>query len=134
MKTILLLEDEPLVRNLLRHLLKSYNVIESATAEQALLVLAGGNFTVDLLISDVRLPTISGIQVALGIRSDRPGFPVVLTSGYPAGAWRSSDGADLEQLGSESVVCLQKPFQPQALLNAVYELIGQPDATIAKSA
>jgi two-component system cell cycle sensor histidine kinase/response regulator CckA len=133
MKTILVLEDEPLVMKLMRHVLKRFDVISATTAEQALQVFGGGS-QVDLLVTDVRLPRLSGIQVALRIRSELPAFPVLLMSGYLADGWRDVDTFDLERLGSESVVLLQKPFETQALLKAVYDLIGKPHAEIARTA
>jgi two-component system cell cycle sensor histidine kinase/response regulator CckA len=132
-KTILVLEDEPLVMKLMRQVLRRYDVLSATTAEQALHVFAGGS-QVDLLVTDVRLPSLSGIQVAIHLRSQFPAFPVVLMSGYLADGWRDVDTLDLERLGPESVVLLQKPFETQALLNAVYDLIGKPHAEIASTA
>lgn len=134
MNTILILEDEPSVMKLLRRVLKHYNVVEATTAEQALHVFAHGDCQVDLLLTDVRLPTLSGIQVALQIRSGLPEFPVLLVTGYPAGGWRGVDAEDLEKLGPESVVLLPKPFQTQALLNAVGELLATSLSGIARTA
>jgi CheY-like chemotaxis protein len=74
-KTILVLEDEPLVMKLLWNVLKHYHVIEATTAEQALQIFAHRDSQVDLLVTDVRLPTLSGIQVALRIRLGLPEFP-----------------------------------------------------------
>jgi DNA-binding response OmpR family regulator len=133
-KTLLLLEDEPLVMKVLRLMLKQYRVIEATTAEKALQAFGDRDHPVDLLITDIRLPTLSGIQVALRIRSELPAFPVLLMSGYPVGGWRGTDATDLERLGTDSVALLQKPFPAQALLNAVYDLIGKPSADIAKTA
>jgi CheY-like chemotaxis protein len=118
--------------NLLRHVLREYQVVSSTAAEQALQVF--GTCRVDLLATDVRLPTLSGIQVALLCRSQVPTLPVVLMSGYLANGWRAVDTLDLDRLGTQSVVLLQKPFEPQALLKAVYTLIGKPSANIARTA
>ena len=134
MKTLLLLEDEPLVMKLLRLVLRQFTVIEVTTGEEALHAFGNRERPVDLLIADVRLGRLSGIQVALRIRSELPTFPVVLMSGYLVDGWRDVDTFDLERLGSPFVVVLQKPFQPHALLNAVFELIGKPHAEIAISA
>jgi CheY-like chemotaxis protein len=133
-KTILVLEDEPLVMKLLRQVLKTYNVIAAGTAEQALAILANHECPVDLLVTDVRLPTLSGIQVALRIRSDRPDFPILLVSGYPAEGWRDVDAADLQELGSNCVVVLQKPFHAKVLLKAACELLGASSIDLAKTA
>lgn len=123
-KTILLLEDEPLVMKLLLVVLKRYDVISATTGEEALQAFGNLDRPVDLLITDVRVPGLSGIQVALRIRSQLPAFPTVLMSGYLSDGWRDVDTSDMEQLGSHSVVLLPKPFQAQALLKAVSGLLG----------
>ena len=123
-KTLLVLEDNPAVMMLLRLMLERYSLIEASTAEQALRLFTEGGRKIDLLVSDVTLPTSSGIQVALLLRSKIPALPVILTSGYPVGAWNERDCADLERLGSRSVAILQKPFQFQGLLKAVCDLTG----------
>ena len=123
MKTLLVLDDEPAVIKLLRHVLKEYELIEATTAEQALRLFIGRDRQIDLLVADVSLPTSSGIQVALLLRLALPNLPVILTSGYPVSAWNDGDFADMERLGSRSVIIIQKPFEPQVLSNAVHELI-----------
>lgn len=61
MKTILMLEDEPIVMRLLRHILKQYSGIEATTAEQAIRLFLDHVREVDLLVSDVTLPSSSGV-------------------------------------------------------------------------
>jgi CheY-like chemotaxis protein len=134
MKTILVLEDEPLVMKLLLHVLGRYHVISAMTAEQAIQVFANRDYHVDLLATDVRLSTLSGIRVALLFRSEVPLLPVLLMSGYFADGWRDVDAFDLERLGSESVVLLQKPFETKVLLNAVCELLGESLTATARTA
>ena len=124
LKTLLVLEDHPSVMMVLRLMLEQYNVIEASTAEQALRLFTDHGRKIDLLVADVTLPTSSGIQVALLLRSEVPDLPVILTSGYPVSAWNDPDSADLERLGSNAVAILQKPFQSKALSDAVRELIG----------
>lgn len=124
MKTLLVLEDEPLVMKLLRHMLKQYNLVEATSAEEALRLFNDHGNQIDLLLADVTLPMSSGIQVALTIRSKAPNLPVILTSGYPVSGWNERDAADLKRLDSRSVVILQKPNPGRRLLSAVEELIG----------
>jgi CheY-like chemotaxis protein len=123
-KSLLVLEDEPAVMVLLGHMLKQYSLIEAATAEQALRLFEDHDRRIDLLLADVTLPTSSGIQVALLLRSEIPNLPVILTSGYPLSVWSERDAADLERLGSTSVAIVQKPFKAQVLPNTVREMIG----------
>jgi two-component system cell cycle sensor histidine kinase/response regulator CckA len=132
--TILLLEDEDRLRKLLVRTFRHYNVLEAATAEQALQQFNDHDRKIDLLIADVTLPTSSGIQVALVLRSKFRALPVILTSGYPVHAWTRRDSADLKRLGRTSVTILQKPFPPQALREAVQELIGAPEGAKAGTA
>jgi CheY-like chemotaxis protein len=131
MKTVLVLEDETVVMKLLRHMLKHYILHEASSAEQALSLFKENYQAIGLLIADVTLPTSSGIQVALLLRSEVPDLPVILTSGYPVGNWSAGDSADLAKLGADSAIILQKPFQSQFLLNSVRELIGSPQSEIA---
>jgi CheY-like chemotaxis protein len=134
MQTLLVLEDEPAVMMLLRHMLKQYRLFAASTAQQALGLFAGHNREIDLLVADVTLPTISGIEVALLLRQDAPNLPVILISGYPASFWDEMDSTDLELLGSNSVLIIQKPFRAQELLNAVCQLIGAPQLSEAGTA
>jgi two-component system, cell cycle sensor histidine kinase and response regulator CckA len=133
-KALLVLEDNPSVMMILRLMLEQYNVIEASTAEQALRLFTDVDRKIDLLVADVTLPTSSGIQVALLLRSEVPDLPVILTSGYPVSAWNDRDSADLERLGSNSVAILQKPFPSKALSDAVRELIGTAPAEAAGTA
>lgn len=133
-KTILVLEDEPPLLKLLRHMLKQYKVLEAATAEQALGLFSDHHRPINLLVADVTLPTSSGIVVALLLRFEVPDMPVILTSGYPEANWSPRDSADLERLGSKSVAILQKPFPAQELLTTVRRLIGEPQSAIARTA
>jgi DNA-binding response OmpR family regulator len=132
LKTILILEDEPLLMKLLRHLLKQYTVLEATNAEEALRRFNENNRTIGLLITDVTLPKSSGIQVALLLRSELSRLPVILTSGYSAMVWSDQDSSDLARIGSDSVTILQTPFQPQDLLDAVRRLIGVPQPEQAR--
>ena len=132
MKTVLVLEDEPLVMNLLRYILKPYSLVEARSAEEALRLFRARGHEIDLLLTDLSLPIISGVQVALILRCEIPTLPVILTSGYPANGWNDRDAADLKRLGSKSVIVLQKPNPPRQLLTAIDELIGaeQPEKAV----
>ena len=135
MKTLLVLDDESVLLKLLGAALKKhYNIIEAATAEQALRLFNEHDRRVDLLLADVTLPTSSGIQVALLLRSEIPGLPVILTSGYPVGDWTDRDSAVLERLGSSSMAIIQKPFQSQILLKTIRALLGEPQTELARTA
>jgi DNA-binding response OmpR family regulator len=133
-KTILLLEDEPALMKLLKHALRSYNLIEATTADEALRLFAERGRQVDLLIADVTLPTSSGLRVAFFLRSEIHSLPVILTSGYPVSNWSANDTADLQRLGSRAVEIILKPFAPRSLLDLVDNLLGaSPPETVTAS-
>ncbi|MEI9974408.1 MAG: response regulator [Ignavibacteriota bacterium] len=134
MKTLLVLEDEPLVMKLLRHMLKQYTIVEATRAEQALRLFNDHAQQIDLLLADVTLPVSSGIQVALVLRSKIPNLPVILASGYPVDNWSEQDANDLKRLDSRSLTILQKPTPPKQLLSAVAELIGVEQAEKVRTA
>lgn len=126
MHAILLLEDEPCLMVLLRAILRrnGYVIWEAANTEDAISRFREAKGQIDLLLADVTLPSVSGIQAAILLRAESPGLSVILTSGYPYASWSARDTADSERLGSDSVIVLQKPFEAQTLLNSVRKLTG----------
>jgi two-component system, cell cycle sensor histidine kinase and response regulator CckA len=94
-KALLLLEDEPLVMTLLRHMLKQYSLVEATSGEEAIRLFHDRDPEIQLLLAEVSLPSSSGVEVALILRSEVPCLPVILTSGYPVNRWNERDAADL---------------------------------------
>ena len=125
MKSILLLEDESIVMNLMRHMLRQYSLMEASTVEQALDLFQGHREDVGLLLADLTLPVSSGVELALVLRNESRFLPVIVTSGYPVGGWSRVDGGNLLRLGTTSVVVLQKPFRRQLLLDTIFDLMGE---------
>ena len=124
MKTILVLENEPIVMDVLRRILEQYDVIEASSAQEAIRIFRSHEGRIDLLVADLTLPTSSGLQVALLLRAQNECLPIIVTSGYPVSLWSGRDCADLESLGPTSLVFLQKPFLSGVLLDTVRGLIG----------
>jgi DNA-binding response OmpR family regulator len=129
-KTILILEDEPLLMNLLHRVLSlhGYAVLEAVSPEEAIRQFHDNGRKVDLLIADVTMAGVSGVQIAVLFRAELPGLRVILTSGYPLDAWSVRDSGFLRRLGSDSVSILLKPFMPKALLHTIGGLIGAPES------
>jgi two-component system cell cycle sensor histidine kinase/response regulator CckA len=125
---VLLVEDEPTVRaGAVRTLQRyGYRVIEAANGDEALAlgheVLTG----IDLLLTDVVMPRMSGRQLAEQVRQVKPGVPVLFVSGY------TDDAIIRAPSRAQGVGFLQKPFTPVVLARAVRELLdaraGQPRA------
>jgi CheY-like chemotaxis protein len=131
---ILLLEDNPVVLVYMRRLLKEYTVIEAATAEEALRLFDKCGRRVDLLVANLTLPTSSGTEVALALRSELPNLPVIFTSGFPRGSGSLRNSADLGRLGSEFVSIIEKPIQAQVFLNTVSRLLAAFWEEVARTA
>jgi PAS domain S-box-containing protein len=114
-ETILLVEDEVIVRDLVRSVLQAtgYVVLEATNGEQALQLTDEHRGPIHLLLADVVLPGLSGIEVAERLSSVRQGMHVLYMSGY---------GQDtIERYGVPVGECvfLQKPFTPTTLLRQV---------------
>jgi hypothetical protein len=113
-RRILVAEDEERVRLLTSRILKDagYAVLEARDGEEALR-LAGENLgAVDLLVTDVVLPQMSGTELARRLHEKRADLPVLFMSGY-------ADSLDRYGLTSDSIAFLQKPFTPRDLLAQV---------------
>jgi two-component system cell cycle sensor histidine kinase/response regulator CckA len=119
LSTILLLEDEPVVMTLMVRVLMplGHTLLRATNREEAFQRFEEADGSIDLLIADVNLPAISGIRVAVELHSLLPNLRIIFTSGHTPDLWK--DAAELEEVPSESVAVLQKPFLPATLRKAV---------------
>jgi PAS domain S-box-containing protein len=117
-ETILLAEDEDGLRALNRRILEShgYRVLAARDAEEASR-LAGGQRTVDMLVTDIVMPGASGRQLARRLLQERPRLKVLYVSGYLDGS------AGAEGVLEPGANFLQKPFTPETLLRRVREAL-----------
>ncbi len=121
-EVILLVEDEALVRSVCARLLRSvgYTVLEADGGAKALELLRSHRDRVRLVLSDVRMPGMSGVQLSAEVNRLAPGLPVLLASGY---------AEELE--GRRDLDVLAKPYMPDVLLQRVRCALdaGGPAAT-----
>jgi two-component system cell cycle sensor histidine kinase/response regulator CckA len=119
--TILLTEDEQDVREVAREFLESggYAVIEARDGAEALGFVHKHETTINLLVTDMVMPGMTGLELAARLKEKRPGLRILYMSGY-------SDRAAAESLQSDpSLRLLTKPFSRWAPLRAVHELLKQ---------
>lgn len=118
-ETILLVEDEIPVRTVCKRALvnKGYKVIEAEDAETALTLLQNLTNNVDLVISDVMMPGISGLQFIHEARKIKPDIKAILMSGY------AEDALEDNHYSLESIEFLAKPFNPDVLATKVKKVI-----------
>jgi PAS domain S-box-containing protein len=118
--SILLVEDEEMVRRLARRVLEGtgYAVLEAATGDEAIAIANRRDQRIDLIITDVIMPGMSGQELSAKLREQRPGIPVLYVSGYSEEA--------ITQHGQllPNTAFLQKPFSPAALVVKVREVLG----------
>ena len=119
-ETILLVEDEPLVRELSRDMLErqGYRVILAANAGEAEQI-SGSAGSFDLLITDAMMPTISGAELARRLRAQHPGLKVLYISGY------ADNEAGSDDAGNERASFLQKPFSADSLGRKIRQVLNR---------
>jgi signal transduction histidine kinase len=119
-ETILLVEDAELVRNLARQVLETagYRVLEAASAEAAIDLCERINGDkIDLLLTDVVMPGMSGNDMSRILLAKQPGMPVLYMSGY------TDDAIVQHGVLEAGINFLQKPFTPGALALKVREVL-----------
>jgi signal transduction histidine kinase len=118
-ETILLVEDEPAVRGLVQETLRlhGYTVLEARHGIEALLTVAKHTGPIDLLLTDVVMPQMSGPEVAEKLHSLRPDTKVLYMSGYPDHPVFEQGKALIEN------AFLPKPFTPNVLAKKVREVL-----------
>jgi signal transduction histidine kinase/CheY-like chemotaxis protein/tetratricopeptide (TPR) repeat protein len=118
-ETVLLVDDEPLVREATRRTLRSlgYQVIGARSADDALKIAADKVDAIDLVITDVMMPGMNGLELARELGKIRPALKVLFISGYTAGV--------LAERGflHENLNFLQKPVARDALAGRIRELL-----------
>jgi CheY-like chemotaxis protein len=118
-RTVLLAEDEPGVRLLVERLLgeAGYNLIVAEDGASALEAARAYPGTIDLLVSDVVMPGLSGLELAVKLLEERSTMRVLLMSGYPQRA------AEESAVLLDDVPFLSKPFLPADLLAAARDAL-----------
>ncbi len=113
---VLVVEDEPLVRRTTARVLESagYEVIAATSGEEALRLADTQRF--DLVLSDVVMPGISGVELSKRLRDINPKLPVVLMSGY---------SEDLDAFNGARFIA--KPFDTRGLRRIVREALNPDD-------
>ena len=113
--TVLLVEDDTAVRTLVARMLArdGFRVIEAGDAVEALGLVEDEEPELDVLVTDVVMPRMTGPELALALRSLRPGLPVVFMSGY------ADDVLEQHDVQSAAVTFLPKPFSARELRDKV---------------
>jgi CheY-like chemotaxis protein len=119
--TILVVEDEDGVRELVTRILSKagYAVLKACDGEDGLRVAAEHRGAIDLVLTDVVMPRMSGRELVEQLKKFRPSVPVLFMSGY------TDDALVHHGVRSSEAHFLQKPVEPRALLNTIAILLDQ---------
>jgi len=121
---ILVVEDEPTVQRATCRMLEleGYACLPANDGDQALEVLGSGQIP-DLMVIDVRLPGMSGPELALRMHTRHPRIPVLFVSGWVDGL------ADSALLHRMQWTFLAKPYSPEALVSTARRMLGASPVT-----
>ncbi len=117
MATILVVEDDTAVRTAVRRYLKNqgHHVVEAADGIEGLAQLTA--LTVDLVVTDLDMPGMHGIELIRSMREEKPEVPIVVMTGL-----REAVNVLEHELGIQCV--LTKPFELEDLSDAVRQALG----------
>jgi DNA-binding response OmpR family regulator len=122
-ETVLVVEDEEAVRSLIRHVLErhGYRVLEAPDGEAAQSLFARDPAAIALLVTDIVMPRMSGVDLARRLVEQRPGLRILYLSGYTENSV-ASHGLP------RGTAFLGKPFSPAELARRVREVLDvEPD-------
>jgi DNA-binding response OmpR family regulator len=113
---ILIAEDEVMVRNLVRHLLtaEGHEILAAADGYEALELSRRYDGTIDLLITDVKMPRMDGLALIEKLRKERPNIRILVMSGHPSEELRGEEAG---------FTFLRKPFPPGVFRETVRDIL-----------
>ena len=128
-ETILVVEDDDSYRNLVSHILRrqGYDVIGAMSGELALKIGKAPVQKIALLVADIVLPGMDGVQLAQALQAFQPEMLKLFMSGHESAIFQSKRNFD------EDTLFLQKPFRPLALCTCVRDLLDRKKAQMSQS-
>jgi two-component system cell cycle sensor histidine kinase/response regulator CckA len=120
--SILIVDDETAVRRFAARVLQreGYAVVEASDGVEALELVRINGVSVEVVISDIVMPRLNGVELMRALAESHPHLPVILMSGYATAA--------LSELGIVAPCSiLAKPFPADRLLQEVHRCIRRPD-------
>ena len=119
-QTILMVDDEDLLLTMGQTVLSTfgYQVLTANSGQKALEIISKGDKNIDLVITDLVMPAMSGRELVEHLRKTSPNIRILCTSGYVPPPAQTDDSA-----------YLQKPFTSQELLVKVKQVLSNPGAS-----
>lgn len=125
---VLVVDDEEMIRTLVRSLLETngYRVVEAENGFKAGERVANDLGSVDLLITDVRMPGQTGPELARKLRAAKPSLPIIFISGYVGDVVMDSNSQ------TRITEYLSKPFALPSMLAAVRRLLANSGVAVGR--
>ena len=118
MATILIVDDEPLIRSMYTSIFTDHNCIEANNGRAAILQIQ--HHAIDLVITDLRMPEMNGVELIRGLKGLGYSVPiVVITASKQADELRSSMALEFPE-----IPILEKPFVTRELLRVADRILG----------
>jgi two-component system cell cycle sensor histidine kinase/response regulator CckA len=129
-ETILVVDDESIVRRTLRNALlrEGYAVLEAEDGVQALTVYRQHGQPIDLLLTDVAMPQMDGCELAEHLATEQKNLRVLFISGHT--------GAEILRfygIQPSDIRFLEKPFTRERLLQVIREVLERPEAALERT-
>lgn len=117
-KRVLVVDDDPVIGKSFHRVLsgKGYAVITAADGEEALRKLS--TETYDVVFTDIRMPGMSGLEVAERVKASQPWLPVVIVTGY------GSDDNEARATAAGAAGFLRKPLSPEMIEGATEQVLA----------
>ena len=121
---VLVVDDDPAVRKSIDRVLtsKGYAVITAENGEEALRKLNEGKY--DLVYTDIRMPGISGLELAEQVKARKPWTPVVIITGY------GTDAAEARAKAAGVLSFVHKPLSPAMIEDSARDALAAPKAQV----
>lgn len=119
-KTILIVDDEDFIRSFVSSIFvsKGFQVLEASGGEDALAILQRPDGSVDALVTDVKMPGMTGIELANAVMELNKTMPVVFMSGY----WKGDEHGTFNH-PQGAVAFVDKPFTVKTMLDALNSVL-----------
>jgi DNA-binding NtrC family response regulator len=120
-ETVLVCDDDEGVRRLLAEVLglRAYKILQASNGKQAVEVAGRHRGPIHLLVTDLVMPEMGGMELAAELRRRDPALRVLYVSGY------TEDAATLSEPLGPNTCFLAKPFLPGDLTSAVFSMLEQ---------
>lgn len=125
LKKILVVDDDPVIGKSFDRVLsgKGYAVINAESGEAAIGKLATEDY--DLVVTDIRMPGMSGLDVAESVRAKQPWMPVLIITGY------GSDESEARAKAAGVTEFLRKPLSPEMIESSIGAAFAAPPPALA---